>query len=117
MRWLSILPMLALLAQPLPAQAARELVFMSGNELLQLCTSVDVAQRQRCGGYVRGAFDMNAEWLMDAKQRNCIDDALVASQAIDATVKWLQEHIAERSHAAPDAILGAIEETWPCPKK
>jgi hypothetical protein len=124
-RLLLIVPVLALLALPAPAyaesNAIQTIAFVTGNELLRLCTNTETDAAGRidvlaCQRYVAGASDMYAMWRHTNNQ-SCLPLGTEVGQVKDATVKWLQEHIALRNNSGALAVYGALDATWNCPRK
>jgi hypothetical protein len=91
-----------------------EAYFMTGNDLLKDCTSTDketaYGQHSFCTGIIVGYYEM-----LTFLQSNCGDDSKkTAGQIEDAVVKYLKEHLAERSKPAAIVSATAIIEAFKC---
>jgi hypothetical protein len=91
--------------------------FISGNELLQSCTSggknaEDYQNRAECRGYVQGVADELS--ATQKKFRECMDakSGVTAGQTVDVVVKYLQDNPAKRNFTAASLATVALMEAF-----
>jgi len=103
------------------AQAAgADLEFYTGDELFVQCSArpsdADYPPRSaRCLGYVIGVSDaLQAEQGGGKPSVVCIQGATQATQLADAVRSYLEAHPDKRRVAAPDLVISALAEAFPC---
>jgi hypothetical protein len=106
---------------------------MTGNDILAICTSDDLAQSGACAGYVVGvnegliagaavplyavngqqtAEDINS--MTSVFLRYCLPPEVEARQLLDVMVLNLQAHPESRHMPARGLYLMALQEAFPC---
>lgn len=86
----------------------------TGNDLLSMCSSEDIADQFMCLGYVRGLW-AGADTLFVSKDITlCLPDTVKLGQMRDLIVLWLQRHPAERSKHAIITTMLAMNDAWAC---
>jgi hypothetical protein len=88
--------------------------FVNGNDLYAYCTASDNSKRGICLGYVEGMADsIGLMQTASAAAVFCIPPVL-ASQARDVVVKYLQDNPAHRHEAGATLVMEALHDAWPC---
>jgi len=100
--------------------AGTDLEFYTGDELFAQCSATpsdaDYPPRSaRCLGYVIGVSDaLQAEQGGGKPGVVCIQPATQAAQLAEAVRGYLQAHPEKRRVAAPDLVISALSEAFPC---
>lgn len=90
--------------------------FLSGNTLLEICTSDAPTDDGFCLAYVMGAAEMG----MTVEQRGsglkdaCIPRGVTPDQFIDVVVKYLKENPEKRHFGAAISVWAAIAKAFAC---
>jgi hypothetical protein len=88
--------------------------FVNGNDLYAYCTASDNSKRGICLSYVEGmAESIGLMQTASAAAVFCIPPVL-ASQARDMVVKYLQDNPAHRHEAGATLVMEALHDAWPC---
>jgi hypothetical protein len=89
--------------------------FVNGNDLYAYCTASDPSKRGICLGYIEGMADSISmmQSVSSGAAVVCIP-AVVAGQARDVVVKYLQENPAHRDEAGATLVMEALHDAWPC---
>jgi hypothetical protein len=88
--------------------------FLNGNDLYAYCTASDNSKRGICLGYIEGMADsIGVMQSISAAAVVCIPPVL-AGQARDVVVKYLQENPAHRHEAGATLVMEALHDAWPC---
>ena len=88
--------------------------FLNGNDLYAYCTASDNSKRGICLGYVEGMADsIGLMQTGSAAAVFCIPRVL-AGQARDVVVKYLQENPAHRHETGATLVMEALHDAWPC---
>jgi hypothetical protein len=109
-------------------------VYVTGRSLTEACrsfvlvkrqlnrgTTEQIADAERCYGYVTGVFDL-AEELTHLTMINwhapyCIPKGTNANDLVEVVAKFLDENPAERNHSGADLVEGAWAASFPCPSR
>lgn len=97
-------------------QAAKaELLFYSGNELLEMCRDKNIVDPVRCTGYISGVADALSSPYV-ARYRVCRPKEVTVGQVRDIAVAWLEANPSKRHYAAITLVALALSEAFPCKK-
>jgi hypothetical protein len=107
---------LACIVSAAQAQFIKDPYFLSGNDLLDLCTG-SPDDRSLCTGYVQGAVDQESARVQFDKvvPLFCVPAGVIVQQVIDITVRYLQNHPEQRQNVASGTVVNALMQVWPCP--
>jgi Rap1a immunity proteins len=81
--------------------------FLTGNKLYEFCTSRGI-ESTVCNSYIMGVVDSYSN------NKVCVPKEVAASQVADIVADWLFKHPESRHHSAPELIVEAIQEKFPC---
>lgn len=127
----SVLTMaVAFAATAAPAQTAPQSsgpffarTFVDGDDLLQYCDSMAPEpmrskHRYYCSGFITGVVDMDAtsHAVIDVGLI-CIPEGVPVSALTNIVVAYLKRDSKRRSENGASAVLGALGDVFPCPKK
>src|SRR5262249_50358507 len=116
-----VLALVVALALAMPhgsPRAQQAYQFLTGNELLSICT--DGSKFGYCEYYIQGISDAlaNAKGLgkLQRQGRGCISFPVEATprQFADLVTRWLPAHPALRHIGAGGLVWGALSEAFPC---
>ena len=88
--------------------------FLNGNDLYAYCTASDPSKRGICLGYVEGMADSIAVMQSISTATVFCIPTVLAGQARDVVVKYLQENPAHRHEAGANLVMEALHDAWPC---
>jgi hypothetical protein len=89
--------------------------FLNGNDLYGYCTASDNFKRGICLGYVEGMADsIGVMQSISAAAVVCFPHDVLASQARDVVIKYLQENPAHRHETGATLVMEALHDAWPC---
>jgi hypothetical protein len=93
-------------------------VFLSGQDLLSLCTSSDPGDELECVAYISGVADVVSPNFISPKYGSevCISDATTVGQEEAVVVAYLKQHPESLAHGAETAIIPALDHAYPCPR-
>lgn len=94
---------------PAPASAEGRVVYITGNELLDMCRE----QQLLCEGYILGVADA-LEATSWPSPRSCRPKSVLANQVLDVALGVLVDNPAERHRPAFDLIADEVVKLWPC---
>lgn len=83
-------------------------VFVTGNDLHEMCREVD----RECKAYIIGVHDALAP-----PRPYCTPIEVRGSQIQDVVRLYLEAHPEERHRTAPSLIVTALSNGFPCPKR
>ena len=92
--------------------------FLTGNNLLEACTSTKSSAGNFCAGYVAGVSDA-VRWVAfdtNSAQSFCSGRGVNSTQVQDIVIKYLKEHPEVRQYSAPSMIYPALIAAFPCQK-
>lgn len=89
-------------------------VFVSGNDLLARCAPTGTTWSSYCFGYVSGIADAMATEGQVAGWSVCFPSNVVVGQAVDVTVRYLQQHPESRHSTASSLTARALATAFPC---
>jgi hypothetical protein len=90
--------------------------YYSGNDLWTLCQT---NKNTIAHYYVQGVQDGVERYreLVDMYPSICSPKSSNSIQATDIVCKYLRENPEKRHYSAPDAVINALANAWPCGKK
>jgi hypothetical protein len=94
-----------------PSAKVGRIAYYTGNTLLELCESSEVA----CTAYILGAADGQFSTTI-ATSRDlayCIPDGSTAAQLRDVVLRYLRQHPEERHRLAAVLVASALAGAWP----
>ena len=95
-----------------PKPASGELLFYTGNDVYQWCTTVGA--EAPCGAYVTAIADaINNRNTIDG-WRACLPRGVTRGQVEDVAVQFLQRNVARRHEGAANLIAEALSGAFPC---
>jgi hypothetical protein len=112
----------ALAAVALPsntASAMQSMVFESGNDLLQLCSSVGES-KGLCMGFMEGVMDTVASYpALQTSLGICFPaiGAITRQQLLDIGRRELLVHPEERHYSAASEVIVALKTAFPCARR
>jgi hypothetical protein len=86
--------------------------FKTGNDLLEWCTTP--ANLLLCYGYIEGVADAIGGGDVVRGSRTCIPNGVTVEQTKDATIWYLQNHIATRHEPGAALVAAALADIFPC---
>lgn len=90
-------------------------VFLTGNQLLAVCTSGAPYDQSRCFEYLEGVADMSIKGARQAPDLYaCVPPGVIAQQLRDITVQFLQTHISIRQYSGASLAAYALSLAFPC---
>ena len=92
-----------------PAFGQGRVVYITGNELLEMCRE----QQLLCEGYILGVADA-LEATAWPSPRSCRPKSVLAEQVLDVALGVLVDNPAERHRPAFDLIADEVVRLWPC---
>jgi hypothetical protein len=99
----------ALFAVSTPVSATQSMIFISGNTLLDQCSSKSAAQFQFCNGSIQAYFD-----TLSVDRKICPEAKIVANQIWDVVISFLVNNPADRHHSAASMARTALMDAYPC---
>lgn len=92
---------------------------ITGNDLLEFCTSQDPSDLRYCLGFIYGVkitYDLHNEYGNSSTMviKSCSPSSWNAGQIKDIVVKYLRENPKDRSHHPTILVLAALTDAWPC---
>jgi hypothetical protein len=107
---------LGLIATPVVAPAETEIAhFVSGNELLQSCTSGEMTDQLLCTGYLQGAADMLNAVRTSLGDENCVKPPIIEQQLQAVVVKYLSQYPGSRPISAGQVSFTALVQAFCLP--
>ena len=90
--------------------------WMSGNDLLDLCTTQEPAKAGRCLGYITGIVDFSGSSQVEANLKYgplTTPPGVTAGQLRDIVVKYMKENPKYNHLVAADLVFIAIKRAFP----
>ncbi len=89
--------------------------FVTGDDLLRLCTATDSSSIGLCYGYIEGVADFQSGIRDLRKLDSCLPPGTESHQIRDAVIQYLQKYPASRVYDGASLVAAAIGASWTCP--